>query len=57
MHTTSFGTGYNLMVKVKPLEDGTAGDTAIVREYIEKHFTGSVLKEEHYGELHFQVFP
>ena len=43
------------MVKVKPAVGGQIGDTTAVREYIENHFPGARLKEEHYGELHFQV--
>ena len=43
------------MVKVKPAIGGQIGDTTAVREYIEHHFPGARLKEEHYGELHFQV--
>ena len=43
------------MVKVKPTDDGQAGDSKAVRSYIEQNFPGSELQEENYGELHFQV--
>ena len=43
------------MVKVKPTDDGQAGDTKALRSYIVHNFPGSELKEENYGELHFQV--
>ena len=43
------------MVKVKPTDDGQAGDTTAVRAYVEQNFPGAVLKEENYGEIYYQI--
>ena len=51
-----FGEGYTLMAKIRDREDvNVIEQTTKLKNFIQKTFPGSVLKDEHYGYIHYQI--
>ena len=51
-----FGEGYTLMAKIREREDIDVFEkTEALKKFIEKTFPGSVLKDAHFGYVHYQI--